>query len=129
MAMNKSHRDFENFLRDFHPRPPRALPEFPVEKPWQWRRLAAAVIIAITCGGAVRFSASRYRPSSTSATRQATNGPPSASVPAQIFSRAELRRLALEDPAKFDALLFSIAPNSLPSFTEPTSLLRVLAQD
>jgi hypothetical protein len=127
--MNKADRDFENFLRDFHPRQPRALPEFPAEKPWQWRRLAAAAIIAITCGGAVWFSAVRYRPSATTATRPATNGPPPASVPAAIFSRAELQRLALEDPAKFDALLFAVAPNSLPSFTEPTSLLRVLAQD
>jgi hypothetical protein len=124
--MNKSDRDFENFLRDFHPCQPRALPEFPAEKLWQWRRLAAAAIIAITCGGAVRFSASRYKPSLTTATRQATSGPPP-TVP--IFSRAELQRLALEDPAKFDAVLFAVAPNSLPRFTEPTSLLRTLAQD
>jgi hypothetical protein len=127
--MNQSDRDFENFLRDFHPRQPRALPECSAEKPGQWRRLAAAAIIAITCGGAVWFSAARYRPSSTTAMRQAKNGPPPAGVSAPMFSRAELQRLALEDPAKFDALLFAVAPNSLPSFTEPTSLLRVLAQD
>jgi hypothetical protein len=127
--MNKSDRDFENYLRDFHPHEPRALPEFPVEKPWLWRRLAAAAIVAITWGGAVWFSASRYRPSSTTATRQAINGPSPTSAPAQIFTPSELQRLALEDPAKFDAALFAAAPNSLPSFTEPTSLLRVLAQD
>jgi hypothetical protein len=127
--MSQADRDFENFLRNFHPRQPRALPEFPAEKPWQWRRLAAAAIIAVTCGGAVWFSARRCPPSSTTATREAKNGPPPASVPAPIFSRAALQRLALEDPANFDALLFAVAPDSLPSFTKPTSLLRVLAQD
>jgi hypothetical protein len=127
--MNKSDHDFETFLRDFHPRQPRALPQSPAEKPWHWRRLAAAAVIAITCGSALWFSASRYKPSSTAATRQTINRPSAASLPAQTFSRAELQRLALEDPAKFDAALFAAAPTSLPSFTEPSSLLRVLAQD
>lgn len=127
--MNKPDRDFENYLHNFHPRQPRALPQSPAEKTWQWRRLAAAAIVAITCGGAVWFSVSRYKPSSTTAIRQAINLRSSGNLPAQTFSRAELQRLALEDPAKFDAALFAAAPNSLPSFTEPTSLLRVLAQD
>ena len=127
--MKKSDHDFENFLRDFHPRQPRALPQFPAEKPWQWRRLAAAAIVAITCGGAVWFSASSYRPSSTIATRPVISGPSSASLPGQTFSRAELQRLALEDPAKFDAALFAAAPNTLPRFTEPNSLLSILAKD
>ena len=126
--MNKSDRDFEHYLRNFHPRQPRALPQFPAEKPWQWQRLAAEAVIAITCAGAVWYSASRFRPSAA-ATRQGINRPYFASYSAQTFSRAELQRLALEDPAKFDAALFAAAPNSLPRFTEPTSLLRVLAQD
>jgi hypothetical protein len=127
--MNKSDREFENYLRSFHPRRPRALPQFPAENSWQWRRLAAAAIVAVTCGGAVWFSASRYKPSSTTATRQAINRPSAASLPAQTFSRAELQRLALEDPAKFDAALFAAAPNTLPRFTEPNSLLSILAKD
>lgn len=127
--MNKPDRDFENYLRDFRPRQPRALPEFPAEKSWQRRRLAAAAVVAITCGGAVWFSASRYGSSSTTATGQAISRPSSASLPAQIFSRAELQRLALEDPAKFDAALFAAAPNTLPRFTEPNSLLRILAEN
>jgi hypothetical protein len=127
--MNKSDHDFETFLRDFHPRHPRALPESPAEKPGHWRRLAAAAVVAITCGGAVWFSASRYKPSSITATRQAINRPSAASLPAQTFSRADLQRLALEDPAKFDAALFAAAPNTLPRFTEPNSLLSILAKD
>jgi hypothetical protein len=127
--MNKSDQDFENYLREFRPRQPRAMPDAPVENAWQWQRLAAAALLAITCGSSVWFTASRYHQSPTQISSQPTTRNLASPLAARTYSRAELRRLAVEDPAKFDAALFAAAQNSLPRFTEPSSLLRVLAQD
>ena len=125
--MNKPDQDFEIYLREFTPRQPRALPDAPVENTWQWQRLAAAALIAVTCGSSVWFAASRYKPSPA----QISSQPPAQNLAlplaARTYSRAELQRLALEDPAKFDDAVVAAAQNSLPRFTEPASSLRVLA--
>ncbi|HZC65641.1 MAG TPA: hypothetical protein VE545_03650, partial [Candidatus Dormibacteraeota bacterium] len=57
--MNQRDHDFENYLREFKPRLPRALPELSVENMGQWQRLAAAALVFIACGSAVYFAASR----------------------------------------------------------------------
>ncbi len=127
--MNKADQDFEDYLREFRPRQPRALPEVPVENTSQWQRFAAAAILAIACGSSVWFAASRYKQSPAQISSQPTTQSLAFPVTACSYSRAELQRLALEDPAKFDAALFDAAQNSLPSFTQPSSLLSILAKD
>jgi hypothetical protein len=125
--MNTADRDFENFLREFHPRQPRALSEYP--RPWQWRRLAAAAIVATTCGGAVWFAYARVAPSQVQSAQQAElQNVPETRVtrPASVFG---LQRLALENPAKFDAELIAVSQTMLPRFTESRSSLRILAKD
>jgi len=132
--MKQPDHDLENYLREFQPRQPRALPEIPQHKIWQWPRVAAAALIAIIFGTAVWFAASRGRHSSTQTVRQPANSSAwqvttGKSRTSHQYTRAELQRLALEDPAKFDAALFAAAANSLPRFTEPNSLLGILAKD
>jgi hypothetical protein len=136
--MKQPDHDLENYLREFQPRQPRALPEIPQHKIWQWPRLAAAAILAIACGTATWFAVSRYPSPYRESPAQTFQEPANSlefpavtekSAVSHIYTRAELQRLALEDPAKFDAALFAAAANSLPRFTEPNSLLSILAKD
>jgi hypothetical protein len=127
--MNKSNRELENFLRDFHPRQPRALPQFPAEKSWQWRRLAAAAIVAVTCGGAVWFARPRTAPPPGQSAQPAQRKDVSETGVDRSISVFGLQRLALENPAKFDAELIAVSQTMLPRFTDSRSSLRILAKD
>ncbi|MGA2421640.1 MAG: hypothetical protein ABSG69_16305 [Candidatus Acidiferrum sp.] len=135
--MQNHDQRFEEFLREFEPTRPQAFPEMLVANPWNWQRLAAAAIVIIACGSGFWFASPRSQHLSTQSFQQGEILSPSqafagSSPSSRInrnYSRAELQRLALEDPAKFDAALFAAAPNTLPSFTHPGSLLSVLAKD
>jgi hypothetical protein len=127
--MNISDGDFENFLRDFRPRQPRALSGSPGERTWQWRRLAAAAAVAITCGGAVWFVSPRVVPPQVQPAQPREVENVSETLVARPASVFGLQRLALENPGKFDAELMAISQTMLPRFSESRSLLRILAKD
>jgi len=131
--MQNDDQQFEDSLREFWPVAPRALPELSNTNQRNWRRLAAAAVLLIASGGALwlmeipretrRISAAQNSPTPKGDSR------PQTTTPKLALARTELERLAVENPAEFDAALFAVSKNSLPRFTGPTSLLRVLAQD
>jgi hypothetical protein len=123
--MNQSDHELENYLREFKPRQPRALPELPVN-PWHWRRLAAAAVLALACAASLWFATSR---SAVETARLHTAQNLEAYPAMRPLSAVYLERLALEDPSKFDAALTAASQDTLPSFTGPNSLLAVLAKD
>jgi hypothetical protein len=124
--MNQEDHNFENYLREFKPRQPRALPEITVSRQWHWQRLAAAAVIVVACGSAIWFTNERHEQSSLQGLQQRV---PSASPAIRAQSYAALQRLALEDPARFDAALSAASQNILPRFDKQDSTLRVLAKD
>jgi|HubBroStandDraft_4_1064222.scaffolds.fasta_scaffold154937_2 hypothetical protein len=133
--MNEHDEQLEDFLREFTPAQPVALPNPPetlreIGEPalvWQ-RRLAAAAAIAIAAAGSAWF-ASRKPVSLLSKFAQPQ------SQTAQVDKAAGknraalmLTKFALEDLARFDEALSQTTPAGLPRFDQPNSSLHVLAQ-
>jgi hypothetical protein len=117
MSMDQRDEQFESFLREFQPRYPRALPAvIPSQSIWM-PRLAAAAVVLIVIG--LSFWSLSRKPSVSSA--MSTEG--------SNLSPAALMRLALEDPARLDAVLDSSARSELPRFDSKDSALRVLAKE
>jgi len=122
--MENHDQRFEEFLREFEPSRPQALREVLAPTQWNWQRLAAAAIVIIACGSGFWFAGSHHAssPASEQSTAQA--------VPVTlVMSAAYLQRLALEDPAQFDAALAAAAQTTLPRFDGPHSALGLLAKD
>lgn len=124
--MNQPDHDFENYLREFKPRQPRALAAPPAGGVWAWQRFAAAALIFITCGSAVWFAASRDEQGFGQNSQQRV-APSKLAVAAHPY--ASLQRLALEDPSRFETDVSAASRNILPRFDGPDSTLRVLAKD
>ncbi|MFZ1206308.1 MAG: hypothetical protein WBC67_12570 [Candidatus Acidiferrales bacterium] len=111
----------ENFLREFQPRRPRALPRD--RHVWPRRFVAAAAVIAIFLGGSlwlVLKKAARPRVE-LDVTTQEPSQPRLALLP--------LTRLALEDPARMDQMLSAASREMLPNLQGSDSTLRVLAKE
>ena len=127
--MDEQDERFENYLREFQPLRPRPLwATYPTGTGY-FRRLAAAAVIVIILGTSL-FVLKRHRaPRQIESVRQdiavesARKPVPSAS------SLLSMRRLALEDPARFDAALNDASQHLLPSFESSASTLRVLAKE
>lgn len=122
--MNRDDERFENYLREFAPRPPASLPFASTAAPL-WRRFAAAAVIVIAFGASVWFGR-RQRPESqldqmTRVLGVKRNGP-------KRVTLGQLRRL-VNDPNEFDAALANASRQELPDFRESTSALRVLAKE
>ena len=134
--MDKRDEQFENFLREFTPAQPRALPEQSEalhelrQSPFVWqRRLAAAAGIAIVAAGAAWF-ASRRPESSQAKVLQPTPEQARIHKPdSGIHTTLMLTKLAVEDPAQFETALTAASQDILPRFDGPNSSLRVLAKD
>jgi len=120
--------NFEEFLKEFAPRKPQALP-LRVDESWLWsRRLAAVAILAVTVGGAVWFAAHSHR---------ALNNADwvieqKETVPKQVrrrISAVELTKLAIEDPGKLDAVLAEESRQRSAGLRGRESMLRVLKKE
>jgi hypothetical protein len=122
--MNENDRQLEDFLREFKPRRPRALPDdraiglLP-------RRLAAAALLVVSLGGMFWFAFNNKRPTSPQLS------------PDQLAHRQgdspkltliQWTRLAEQDPKALEANLNAASRKSLPGFNDPNSSLRVLAK-
>ena len=121
--MNNNDPGFENFLREFEPLRPRALPGGSVSN-LQWRRFAAAAVLVLSLGSVTWFGFHNNRP---------TTAPPSTDQTQREeewrkFSLIQWTRLAEEDPRGFDAELNEASRESLPGFHEVNSSLRALAK-
>jgi ribosomal protein L20 len=134
--MNEHDEQFEDFLREFTPAQPEALPAQPqafpdrrstpreIRRPelvWQ-RRLAAAAGIAIAIVGSAWFASHKPEPPQTKLA-------PPQSPEITNFASLMLTKLAVENPAQFEAVLAAASQINLPRFDAPRSSLRVLAKD
>jgi hypothetical protein len=127
--MNAHDEQFENFLREFQPRRPRALPApFAAKTVWQ-RRLYAAAVMTVT----IVFSLWLLRQGSPSHKDLTAAGNtqvlPDARPAPETLSIFPLTQLALEDPARFDTVLTKASRHVLPNFQDSESTLRVLAKE
>ena len=128
--MEEHDEQFEDFLREFAPRRPRALPAVGAAAPAKWRRLAAAAAIAVAIGSSTWFVL--RKPSPHQADRRLAPPVPSEQVAgsaAQPLALLPLTRLALTDPDRLDAELATASRTVLPDLRRSDSTLRVLAKE
>jgi len=121
-------QQFENYLKEFELKKPRALPELEAP-PANWRRLAAAAAVVLLCGTSlwrglrekptVRIASSDIPQKSTT---DKTAGEPKKTV-------LELRKVALEDSARFEVMLARESQVALPGFSARDSALRALTKE
>lgn len=122
--MNAPDSKFENFLREFKPWRPRALPSDSARE-LQRRRLAAAAVLAISLGGVTWFAFSNKRSASVSHLPAA---PTQGQDEWRQFSLIQWTRLAEQDPRALEVKLNEASRKSLPAFSEANSSLRALAK-
>jgi hypothetical protein len=116
MTMTFEKEKFEDYLREFEPRRPRALPF--VGKFAKVRRAAAGATALAACAAAVWLVA--RRPTTVLQGDAVTE--------TQAISARELTRLALEDPAEFERALAAASREMLPGFEGVDSGLKSLAK-
>jgi hypothetical protein len=120
--MDGNDEKFENYLREFEPRRPRALGEPKRQSaPVSWRRLAAAAGVMIALGTSlwlVLHSPKRQGFQTISADNAAVR---------IRLSIVPLTKLAEADPAQLDAEMAIASRQVLPNFRAEESTLRVLA--
>ncbi|SRR6266851_94886 len=126
--MENSDRKFEEFLHEFQPRKPRALPLDAVSKQVWLRRFAAAATIAIALGTSLWHVRKKNALNKVEFAKTATVAPDTKSAP-QPLALLPLTRLALRDPEQFDAQLTVASLRVLPDFRGSSSTLRVLAKE
>src|SRR4029077_4325286 len=125
--MEQHDEQFENYLREFQPRRPRALPLSEDDPILMWRRLAAAAAVTLAFGVSLWFAGRGPAPAPIGVVaKKAAAGPGSQAV---RFSRLSMTQLAVNDPRRLDAVLASASRNALPDFRAEDSTLRVLAKE
>jgi hypothetical protein len=127
--MNEHDAQFENFLREFHPRQPRALPAASAAESICQRRLYAVAVMTVIIGFSLWFLP-QGSPSHKDLTAAGnTQVLPDARPAPETLSIFPLTQLALEDPARLDSVLTEASRKVLPSFQGSESTLRVLAKE
>ncbi len=125
--MEQHDKQLENYLREFQPRRPRALPMSEKDPILMWRRLAAAAAVTLLSGVSLWVAGRRPAPAPIGVVvKKAAAGPASAAV---RFSRLSMTQLAVNDPQQLDAVLASASRSELPDFRAEDSTLRVLAKE
>lgn len=111
--------ELENYLREFHPRMPKALPTAAHSQ--NWRRLAATIVLFIS--GSFSFWCLWHRSTVAPGVHSANES----ASPRE--STVSLTRLALEDPSEFSSRMDRRSLKTLQHFDQPDSALRALAKD
>ena len=127
--MENQDQQFENYLGEFQPRRPRALPEPATH--WQvWpRRLAAAAALTIALGASLRLVRENNELSGGEVVAKDTALIPESKLVPQPLSLLPLTRLALQAPEQLDAELARASQRVLPDFRGSESTLRVLTKE
>jgi hypothetical protein len=125
--MNNDSELFENFLREFKPRPPGAFRRA-AQEGWEWRRLAAAAIVALAVAGAGWVLARKVE-KSNGEIAWTTVRSNSQEKSGGDLSLLRLTHLALNNPAALDRELVTQSRAILPRFTEGNGALRALAKE
>jgi hypothetical protein len=126
--MARNEERFEDYLREFAPRAPRALPAAGGKTAREWRRLAAAAVLLIAVGTSV-WLAVQQRPTAernlaATQARVAETKP----APARL-TLWRMNEMALAEPVRFDAHLVEESRELLPDFRSASSTLRALAKE
>jgi hypothetical protein len=127
--LDNNEKRFEEYLHDFVPRKPRALPELIVHRKIWPRRLAAVAVIAISLGAAGWFVRRRSESKSGELVAPISTGTPEAKSPERPLRLLPLTQLALENPAQLDEQLTTASSSVLPDFRGTNSALRALAKE
>jgi hypothetical protein len=127
--VEKHDERFENFLREFQPRRPRALPVPLAAKPIWPRRLAAAAVIAVSLCVSLWSLWRDSPPHKDSTAAKTTQALPDAKSAPASLSLLPLTQLAIEDPARLDAVLTEASRHVLRSLQGSESTLRALAKE
>src|SRR5690349_2027240 len=109
--MDRNDEQFENYLREFEPRRPRALESKTRAIPKSWSRLAAAAGVMIALGTSlwlVLHSPARQTPQTVKVDTAEPERAPLSVIP--------LTKLAATDPAQLDAELAAASRRVLPDF-------------
>jgi hypothetical protein len=114
---------FENYLREFRPKRPRALPPL-VETKDLWRRFAAAAGILIVVGASTWFATHQRRSAEVERRRYRES-----KARGGRLSLLSLTHIAVEDPVRLEAVLAQESVKILPDFRNKDSTLRVLAKE
>ena len=127
--MDHDDEQFENYLREFQPRPPRALPDMFTEGEMQWRRLAAAAAITIALVTSAWFAVERPAAKQDQVVERKASAERATEAAFVRLSIVPLTELAIDDPGRFDAALNTASRRVLPDFRGGDSTLRVLAKE
>lgn len=127
--MENSSKTFEEYLGEFQPRKPRALPELVVHRQVWPRRLAAAAAIAISLGASLCFVRRKNALNSGKIVAKNSTSMLEAKSPARPLELLPLTQLALQNPEQLDAQLSTASPRVLPDFRGSDSTLGVLAKE
>jgi hypothetical protein len=129
MSMEKHDERLESFLREFEPRRPRDLPTIRIAEPTWARRIAAAAVLALALGTSAWLLSRKLgrREAEMVAKKQPSTA--AGQTRPHALSLVALTRLAVEDPARFEAALAAASRDRLPRFDRADSALRVLAKE
>ena len=118
---------FENFLREFEPHQPRALPcAEQTATANRARRATAGAIALLGLAASIWLALTRPAQRSEGVGEKRAE---SLEAPTMPLSALSLRRLAAADPEKLDAVLDAAARRSLPDFRRPDSSLHALTKE
>ena len=119
---------FENYLKEFEPKKPRTLPELKAPAA-NWRRFAAAAAVILLCGTSV-WRGFREKPTVGIVLSSIPQKPATDKTAGERKKTAfELKKAALEDSAKFEAMLVRESQEALPGFSARDSALHALAKE
>ncbi|HEV1996388.1 MAG TPA: hypothetical protein VGR03_18785 [Candidatus Acidoferrum sp.] len=126
--MKNNDKKFEEYLGEFEPRKPRALPERTVHRQVWPRRLAAAAI-AISLGASLWFVRRKNELNSGDIVAKNSTSMLETKSPGRPLALLPLTQLALQDPEQLDVQLNAASLRVLPDFRGSNSTLRVLAKE
>ena len=119
---------FEDYLREFTPRAPGALPGGEGLAGGRWRRLAAAAAVLLAIGASVWIGWRRSPQKAIDSTVENSPEVQGKSAAARV-SLGQLNQIALKRPGQLDAQLAEDSREVLPDFQGEGSTLRVLAKE
>jgi hypothetical protein len=127
--MDHNDEQFESYLREFEPRPPRALPDVLTGGDMQWRRFAAAAAITIALLTSAWFAVKRPAAKHDEVVTKKASAERATEGAFVRLSIVPLTEIAIDDPGRLDAALNTASRRVLPDFRGSDSTLRVLAKE